>query len=266
MLITIALLIICGYLAIGTALYFLQPTMVYFPTDNIAQKPDERGLACENIYFANSDGTKLNGWYVPCPGAKLTILFCHGNGGNISYYLDKAVMYHSIGANCLLFDYSGYGKSEGKPSERATYEDVSAAYKWLVESKKIDPNSIILHGWSLGGPIAAKLAAEEQVRGLILESTFTSACDFASKIYPIFPARFFCRYKYDTVKYVENVKCPVLVIHSPQDDIIPYSMGLKLFQIAKNPKKFIEISGPHNEGVSASANYEPAVTNWLKGL
>jgi fermentation-respiration switch protein FrsA (DUF1100 family) len=203
---------------------------------------------------------------VPCFSAKLTILFCHGNGGNISYYLSKAVMYHSMGANCLLFDYGGYGQSEGRPSEQGTCNDAAAAYKWLVESKKIGPNSIVVHGWSLGGAVAAKLASTEPVRGLILESTLTSAADVASKFYPIFPAKLFCRYKYDTAKYLENVKCPVLVIHSRQDDIVPYSMGVRLFEIAKEPKRFIEISGSHNEGAYESPVYEPAISNWLKSL
>ena len=266
MLTGLAVVIVGGYLGIGVLLYLLQPRMVYWPIAEIRTEPNEIGLSFENIYFKNADGIKLNAWYVPCSGAKLTILFCHGNGGNIGYYLNMAVMYHSMGVNCLLFDYSGYGKSEGRPTEQGTYNDAAAAYKWLVDTKRIEPNSIVAHGWSLGGAVAAKLASTEPVRGLILESTLTSASDMAGKLYPIFPAKLFCRYKYDTAKYLANVKCPVLIIHSPQDDIIPYSMGLKLFEIAKEPKRFIEISGSHNEGTSESNVCEQEILNWFKSL
>jgi fermentation-respiration switch protein FrsA (DUF1100 family) len=266
MLIGLVIFVGVGYLVIGFTIYFLQPIMVYVPTAEIEVEPNEVGLAYEDIYFENSVGTKLNGWYIPSPGAKLTILFCHGNGGNISYYLSKAMMYHSLGANCFLFDYSGYAKSRGKPSEKGTYDDAGSAYKWLVETKQIEPNSIILHGWSLGGPIAANVASTEPVKGLILESTPTSAPDIAGKYYPIFPAKLFCRYKYDTTSYIKNVKCPVLIIHSPQDDIIPYSMGQKLFEIANEPKKFIEISGTHNTDQLESDIYKSGIQNWLKSL
>jgi fermentation-respiration switch protein FrsA (DUF1100 family) len=266
MLMWLAILIIGFYAVLGLMLYFFQSKLVYFPFAEIETEPNEVGLRFEDIYFKNSAGSTLNGWLIPSPGAKLTVLFCHGNGGNISYYLSKAVMYHSLGVNCFLFDYSGYGKSQGKPAENATYDDAAAAFKWLVESKHIEPNNIVVHGWSLGGSIAANLASRTPVKGLILESTLTSAPDLARKYYPIFPAGLFCRYKYDTAAYLKTVNCPVLIIHSPKDDIIPYQMGRKLFDIAKEPKTFLEISGSHNTDSSESQAYETEINNWLTNL
>src|SRR5512146_1618962 len=149
MFVGIIISIVVGYLGVGLFLYFMQPRMVYWPTNTAAERPEEQKLSFEEVWFKNADGTELNAWYLPCPDAKLTILFCHGNGGNVSYYVDRAIMYHSLSANCMLFDYSGYGKSKGTPSEQGTYKDVAAAYNWLVESKKIPGDSILVHGWSL---------------------------------------------------------------------------------------------------------------------
>ncbi|OHB54112.1 MAG: hypothetical protein A2Y07_05680, partial [Planctomycetes bacterium GWF2_50_10] len=248
MLIAVASIVIAAYLGIGIMIYFLQPRIIYYPIAEFAAQPADAGLEFEDVYIPITSAAKINAWYFPSTSAQKTILFCHGNGGNISYYLEKAAMYNHMGLNCLIFDYQGYGKSAGKPSEQGTYDDAAAAYKWLVNVKKIDPSAIIVHGWSLGGPIAANLAASQKVAGLILESTITSAPDMACKIYPIFPARLLCRYKYDTAKYLANITCPVLVIHSPEDEIIPFSMGQKLFNLVKQPKQFLQITGSHNDG------------------
>jgi fermentation-respiration switch protein FrsA (DUF1100 family) len=172
-----------------------------------------------------------------------------------------------MGLNCFIFDYRGYGNSEGKPSEEGTYLDARAAYKWLTEEKKISPDDIIVFGRSLGGSIAAQLASKVKVGALIIESAFTSYVDIGRKFYPYMPVRWFARFSYRTIDYVKDVRCPVMIIHSRNDETIPFEFGLELYESANEPKEFVEIFGSHNDGFLVSSEiYKGAWTNWLKSL
>ncbi len=197
----------------------------------------------------------------------LTVLFCHGNGGNIMHRLDSINIFYNLGLSCFIFDYRGYGSSEGKPNEEGTYLDVMAAYQWLTEEKKISPEDIIIFGRSLGGSIAAQLARKVEARSLIIESGFTSYVDIGRKFYPYMPVRWFARFSYKTIDYLSDVRCPVMIIHSRNDDVVPFEFGLELYEAANEPKEFVEIFGSHNDGFLVSGEiYKKAWTKWLKFL
>lgn len=214
--------------------------------------------------FHSHDGVKLAGWYVPAAEARFTVLFCHGNGGNVSHTLDALCLFHNMGLNCLVFDYRGYGDSEGSPTEAGTYLDARAAFDWLTQAKGLPAERIILCGRSLGGAIAAHLAAEVQPAGLALEGAFTSYADVGACFYPYLPVRWFAWFRYDTLACIKQVRCPVMVVHSKDDAVVPPAFGLRLFQAANEPKRFTEIAGGHNDGFSLSADrYKAAWTQWV---
>jgi len=245
----------------------MQPTFVYKPVRDVSYTPDELGLDFEEVTLKTADGVQLSSWYVPTENSELTVLFCHGNGGNITHRLDSINILHNLGLNCFIFDYRGYGDSEGKPSEEGTYLDAMAAYKWLTETRKLPANKIIILGRSLGGSIAAQLASKVDVAGLIVESGFTSYVDMGRKFYPYMPVRWFAKFSYRTIDYIREVRCPVLVIHSRNDEIAPFEFGLELYRMANEPKEFVEIFGSHNDGfLVSSETYNKAWAKWLKFL
>lgn len=256
-----------AYLAWGLMLFFLQPTFLYGPAREISSTPASLDLDFEEVFFRSSDGLLLNGWYVPAENSEFTILFCHGNGGNMMHRLDSIDIFHNLGLNCFIFDYRGYGNSEGKPTEDGTYLDAAAAYRWLTEEKKTSPDNVIIFGRSLGGSIAAYLAGKVRVVALVIESTFTSYVDIGRKFYPYMPVPLFARFSYRTIDYIKDAHCPVMLIYSRDDEIVPFKFGLKLFGAANEPKEFVEIFGSHNEGFLASGDtYRKAWMKWLKFL
>jgi len=255
------------YIGFGLMLFAMQSKFLYYPIKKIDYTPSEIGLTYEDVYLDTSDGIKLNAWYIPAKDSNFTILFCHGNGGNIMHRLDSIRLFNSLGLNCFIFDYRGYGKSQGKPTEAGTYLDSYAAYDWLINEMQIDPEKIIIFGRSIGGCIAAKLAAEVDAALLVLESTFTSYVDMGKKFYWYMPVKLFARYKYRTIDYVKNVNIPVLVIHSPDDELVPFEFGRLLYQAANEPREFIEISGGHNDGfLTSGRTYTNAWKNRLQFL
>ncbi|MHC4574770.1 MAG: alpha/beta hydrolase [Planctomycetota bacterium] len=267
MLLSILAVFFVAYWGLGLILYFMQPKFLYHPVREVPYTPGEIGLDYENVTFAAADGLKLTGWYIPAEDSNLTILFCHGNGGNMMHRLDSINLFHDLGLNCLIFDYRGYGASQGKPSEEGTYLDVAAAYKWLTQEKKVSPKDIIVFGRSLGGSIAAKLVADAPARALIIESAFTSYVDMGKKFYPYMPVRWFASFSYRTIDYIRDVRCPVMIIHSRNDEIIPFEFALDLYDAANKPKEFVEIFGSHNDGFLVSGEiYKAAWTKWLKLL
>ena len=267
MLIYIGVALLIVYLGWAVILYIMQPKFLYWPVREVPYTPSELDLDFENIVFESGDGLLLSGWYIGAEGSEFTVLFCHGNGGNIAHRLDSINIFHNMGLNCFIFDYRGYGNSQGKPSEEGTYLDAGAAYKWLTEEKKIQPDNIIIFGRSLGGSIAAQLASQVEAGALIIESTFTSYADIGSKFYPYMPVRWFARFSYRTIDYIRDVRCPVMLIHSRNDELMPFEFGLELYEAANEPKEFVEIFGSHNDGfVVSSEIYKEAWAKWLKFL
>jgi hypothetical protein len=264
---TIIGMLIVAYVGLALILYFMQPKFVYDPVREIPYTPAELGLDFEEVVFRTGDHLQLHGWFVPAPNAPFTVLYCHGNGGNMMYFLDTVAFLNKLGLNCFIFDYRGYGNSQGKPSEHGTYLDVRAAYRWLTKKKGIAPERIIIFGWSLGGSIAAYLAGKVKAAGLVIESTFTSYRDIGKKFYPYMPVRWFARFDYPTIGFVRKVKCPILVIHSRNDEMIPFEFGLELYDAANDPKDFVEIFGGHNDGfLIAGDEYKKAWSDWLQFL
>ncbi len=173
------------YAVWGLVLLFMQPKLLYRPIREVAFTPADRGLEYEDVAFQSRDGVRLTGWYVPAPSARFTVLFCHGNGGNLMHVLDSLSLFHELGLSCLAFDYRGYGNSEGRPTEAGTYLDAQAAFDWLTQVKGVPAEQIILCGRSLGGSIAAHLAAECRPAALVVERAFTSYPDIGAGFYPV---------------------------------------------------------------------------------
>ncbi len=248
---------IAAYGALLLILYFSQSRLLYYPSlpsRVIMATPDQVGLNFETIALTTDDGIILHGWFLPLEKPRATLLFFHGNAGNISHRLDSLEIFHRLGLAVLIFDYRGFGRSEGRPTEAGNYRDAEAAWRLLTEQKKIPPEDILLFGRSLGAAVAARLASSYPARGLILESAFTSVPDMAADLYPLFPVRWLSRFQFDTRAYLESVTCPVLVVHSPDDEIIPFKHGQQLYQTARQPKRFLEIGGSHNMGFLQSGN------------
>jgi hypothetical protein len=242
--------LVAAYAGLGLTLFALQSSMVYYPEigREMVATPRQAGLDYEDLKLVTADGVSLHGWFVPGAQSRGTVLFLHGNAGNISHRLDSLLMFHRLGYSTLIIDYRGYGNSGGKPSEQGTYQDAEAAWRHLTEARKIPPETIVLFGESLGGAVAAWLAARHRPGALVIASGFTSVPDLAAKFYPFLPVRWLSRFDYDTRAYLRTVEAPVFVAHSPEDEIIPYRHGRALYDAAKVPRQFLELSGGHNEG------------------
>jgi hypothetical protein len=252
---SVVLISIGLYIGLVIILMVFQAHFIYFPQREITVTPGEIGLSYEAVYFAAADGVKLSGWFVPAERSRAVILFCHGNAGNISHRLESIQVFHRLGLSTFIFDYRGYGQSEGKPTEQGTYLDAEAAWSYLIQRKQVDPTRIIIFGRSLGGVIAAWLAHVHTPKVLIIESTFTSIRDIAADLYPYLPVRLLSRFDYSAMDYLRQVNCPVLIVHSRNDEIISFSHGRRLFEAAHEPKEFLEITGTHNEGFMTSARH-----------
>jgi len=264
MILSLLTYIIGFYLLILLMVYVFQGKLLYFPDKNIIANPDFYGMKYEDVNFETSDKINLHGWYIPADSAKHTLLFCHGNAGNISHRMESIKQFHDLDLNVFIFDYRGYGKSEGSISEEGTYIDAQGVWNYLINGKNIFPQNIIIFGRSLGAAIACQLATQSKPAALIMESAFISVPKLAAKIYPILPVRWISRFDYNNMENVKQLNCPVLFIHSRQDEIIPFSHGQKLFEVAKEPKQFLEIQGSHNEGFYISDQiYKKGILKFL---
>jgi fermentation-respiration switch protein FrsA (DUF1100 family) len=245
------LLLLLFYMAFSLYLYLNQTNLIHLPdlpSRAVDATPHQVGLNFESVELMTEDRVKLHAWYIPHEAPRATLLFFHGNAGNISHRLDSLALFNSLGLTVLIIDYRGYGNSEGSLSEEGIYQDAQAAWRYLTETKHIPGENVMLFGRSFGGAVAAYLAAEYDAMGIVLESTFTSVPDMAAELYPWLPARWLTRYHYNTLERIAAIRCPVMVIHSPNDEIIPFEQGRLLFQRASEPKRFFELSGDHNSG------------------
>ncbi len=248
MLVTIVAGIAIAYLFFCALVYLQQGRMLYYPTSRIEGTPMDIGLAFDDVSFRTQDGVKLNAWYVPAGNERGFLLFCHGNAGNISHRLDTISIFHRLGLSVLIFDYRGYGRSEGKPDEQGTYLDAEAAWNYLVSERQVPADKIVYFGRSLGSAIAADTALRHAGAALIIESGFTSVPAYGQRLFPFLPVRLLARYKYATIDKVAKISIPKLFIHSPHDEVIPFDHGKALFEKAVVPKEFLQIKGGHNEG------------------
>lgn len=261
---TVILVFTVFYLGLMGILEVFQSHFIYFPQRAISETPHRRDLSYEAINFKAADGVNLSGWFIPAERPRGTILFCHGNAGNISHRLESIQIFHRLKLSTFIFDYRGYGESEGKPTEQGTYLDAEAAWRYLVEKRRVEPTDIIIFGRSLGGTVAAWLAQDHVPKALIMESTFTSVGEMARELYPYLPVKQLLRFDYNALDYLRKVNCPVLIVHSRDDEMVPFNHGRALFEVANEPKEFLEIIGSHNEGfLTSGRRYEEGLDSFI---
>ncbi|MDP8216630.1 MAG: alpha/beta hydrolase [Candidatus Kaelpia imicola] len=220
---------------------------IYYPTKEIESTPMNAGLKYEDVFFNTDDGLKLNGWFIPAEDPRGTLLFCHGNAGNISHRIEIIEVFNELNLNVFIFDYRGYGRSQGSPTEEGLYRDAQAAYKYLLGRKNINKDAIVIYGKSIGANVAIDLASKVTVAVLIFESGFSSAYDMGKKLFPYLPVKWIITIKYDALAKIKNIAIPKLIIHSQDDEIVPFKLGKKLFEAAPPPKEFYQMQGGHNE-------------------
>ncbi|HNV86522.1 MAG TPA: alpha/beta hydrolase [Candidatus Omnitrophota bacterium] len=222
-------------------------SMIFFPEKKFDAAPQEFGLQAETVECLTQDAVKLHGWFFEAPGSEATLLFFHGNAGNISHRLYKTKGWLDRKISVFLIDYRGYGKSEGKIEKEADlYRDAEAALKWLREIKKIRPEDIILYGESIGSAPAIELARREPFRGIVLEAPFTSLGELAKAHYSWVPESWLSEFRLDNFSKIREIRSPLLIIQGDEDEICPFAMGEKLFGEAPGRKEFFRVAGGHH--------------------
>ena len=247
----------------------------FYPSRSVSVTPEAIGLSYEDIRIRTEDGENITGWFLPAPATNAaslpacgrTLLFLHGNAGNISHRLDSLAYFHRLGFAVFIIDYRGYGQSTGKPSVKGTLLDAKAAWNWLLKQKKIRPEAIIIFGRSLGGAVAASLAGEVGPGALIMESSFTRLYDVGKSLYPFIPVSLFLPQDYDSVASLRGGNFPLLVVHSVEDELIPYALSERIFAAYDGPKQFLRINGSHNAGFQTDwARYLAGLEQFLRSL
>lgn len=228
-------------------LYVNQKNMVFFPATTIVATPSDFGMTHQSFTLALTSST-VTGWVIEGEPDSPWVLHCNGNAGNISGRLEHAALLKRFGFNSVFFDYRGFGKSEGTPTEDGLLEDAQAVRAYLREQHGVESASIVYFGESLGGAVAAALAEKDPPAGLILKSTFTSVPDLASELYPIFPVRLLARYRFPTIERIPRFDFPILICHGPGDEIVGVGHGERLYQAAQGDKEWLELPGDHNTG------------------
>jgi alpha-beta hydrolase superfamily lysophospholipase len=241
------MLLLLAYMGVVAVFYFAQRPMLFQTDRAMILDPSAYNWPFENIVL-DVDGKKTHGWFVPRDNARGVVLFSHGNAGNISGRLESVGLLRAMGFSVLVYDYGGYGNSTGNASEKRCYADARAMWKWLTETKKVPAEKILLFGRSLGGAVTCDLAAEVTPRAVVMESTFLSVPEVAAGVFPWLPVRLLASYKFASVNKIAKIHVPLLMVHSPDDTMIPYEHGRKLFELANEPKTFVEIHGDHNDG------------------
>ncbi len=225
----------------------MEEKFIFFPDSTVDVTPKDAGLSFDDIFFTTDDGVRLNGWFVPYRGSKITLLWFHGNAGNISHRVENIKLLHAkVNINVFIFDYRGYGRSAGTVSEEGTYKDATAALQYLRSRADVEPKGIIFFGRSLGAAVAADLAAREDCLALILETPFISIREMARAAFPLLPIGPLLRTRYDAVEKIAKLRAPLLVLHGDRDEVVPHEHGKKVFEAAPGTKEFYTIRGAHH--------------------
>jgi fermentation-respiration switch protein FrsA (DUF1100 family) len=254
------------YVGLTLLVFLMQARYLYYPEREISADPSQVNLAYRDVMLDTADGEKIAAWFVPAAheAEAASLLFFHGNAGNIGDRLGSIQTFHELGLNVLIIDYRGYGRSSGKPTEKGTRLDAEAAWTYLTGELAIPPERIIIFGRSLGGGVAVSLAASHQPALLVVESSFTSTMDMGQRMFPLLPVRLLCRHRYDSVKTLKSVHCPVLLAHGPDDATIPFAHGRRLHAAANEPKQFVTLQGGHNEGgMDSDRAYQRLLSEWV---
>jgi len=229
--------------------YHLQEYVIFPATRNIYRTPSSAPFnwRFEEI-FLDVNGERTHAWFIPLEGAATTVLFSHGNAGNMADRLESIQLLRTLGFSVLAYDYGGYGRSTGRPSEKRIYADAKASWEYLTKVRGVAPETILLFGRSLGGAATAYLAARVKPAAVVLESTF---CSLPAVVRDMPFGNFMAkgiRHSFPTLERVPYFQAPLLVIHSPEDTLIPYKHGKAIYEAAKAPKMFLGIRGNHNDG------------------
>jgi fermentation-respiration switch protein FrsA (DUF1100 family) len=259
-------LLLAGYAVMKP--HLIERKFVYYPIKEVDVDPSAAGLRFEDVWLRTEDGLRLHGWFVPRDGARTTLLVLHGNGGNIGHRVEWIEMLHRAGAHVLIFDYRGYGRSEGEPFEEGLYRDGRAAYAWWTAAGGRKGEKLALIGESLGGAVAVELAARSQVAGLIVQSSFTNAWDMAKTIFPIGLLQPLAGVRFDSAGRVASIGCPKLFIHGDVDEIVPFRLGKRLFELAAAPKDFYAVSGARHNDLPwiGGPQYVSRIARFIEGL
>ncbi len=238
---------------IGATLFLVifEKRLIYYPAADLDVTPRALGLPFEEVLIDVEPGVKVHGWFIKAASEQsvATVLFSHGNAGNIADRLDRVLRLRGLGADFLLYDYRGYGRSTGSPDEEGTYRDGRAAYDYLVERRRIDPAHIVLMGESLGCAVSIQLAIERKAAGLVLEAPFASVAHMAGAIYPFLPLGSFIRTRYENLKKIPQLTMPLLVVQGTRDEVIPVAQGKMVFDAAPEPKRYLAVEGAHHNDV-----------------
>jgi uncharacterized protein len=237
------------YILVIVCMMIFEESLIFFPSRYPEGDWQPLGFNFEDAWFQAADGTKLHGWFVPREKSRVAILFCHGNAGNVTHRADiLKIMHDNLDASILIFDYRGYGRSEGKPNGTGILADARAARSWLAKRENIAEKEVVLMGESIGGAVAADLAAKDGAKGLVLISTFSSLGEVAAYHYPFLPVRLLMRTRLDVAGQIANYKGPLLQMHGQADTIVPFKFGRALFDAANQPKQFLEFPNhDHND-------------------
>ncbi len=235
------------------ALMFFEESLIFFPSRYPEGNWQPADLQFEDAWFAASDGTRLHGWYAPAQQPRAQLLFAHGNAGHLAHRADFVrYVQRELNVSVLIFDYRGYGRSEGSPSESGVLADVRAARDWLAERAGVRPDQIVLMGESIGGAVVVDLAAADGARGLILENTFSSLPETAAFHFPWLPVHYLLRTRLDSAAKIARYSGPLLQCHGDADTIVPFEQGTKLHAAANEPKRMVVVEGgDHNDGRNA---------------
>ncbi|MBX7187712.1 MAG: alpha/beta hydrolase [Vicinamibacteria bacterium] len=248
-------------------LVFLEKQLIYYPEPGLDVTPEALGLPFEEVLLDAEPGVKVHAWFIRAAKqpAAATILFSHGNAGNIADRLDRVLRWRGLDADFLLYDYRGYGRSTGHPDEEGTYLDGRAAYDYLVKSRGVDPKHLILMGESLGCAIAIQLAIERPAGGLVIEAPFASIAHMANAIYPFLPLGLFIRTRYLNIEKVPRLRMPVLVVQGTEDEVIPVEQGKMVFDATPPPRRYLAIDGAHHNDVYVigAERYRAALSDFI---
>ncbi|MCZ6597947.1 MAG: alpha/beta hydrolase [Planctomycetota bacterium] len=249
-----------AYLGLCLLAFVFQSKLVYIPGGPPQTTPGDLGIEYEDLFLETADGVRIHAWWIPASdsigsvesigptGSIGALVFCHGNAGNIAHRIQSAETFRAMGLSVMLFDYRGYGRSEGSPDEKGTYLDAEAAWEHVTGAAGVEPERVVVYGESLGAGVAIELAQRRRVGAVITESAFTSAADVGAAVYPWLPVRLLLRIGYENRAKIGALSVPVLVIHSPEDEIVPFEHGRELHEAAPEPKAFLETGGRHNDG------------------